>query len=120
MGSTHDRAGRGGSPPWRRPDASSASVIASAVALATLAWTGHGAMDEGAKGWAHLLADILHLLAAGAWSGRCLALSCLWLALPAGRRAHLTLTHRVLHGFGLSVRSWSAPLSLPASSIHGC
>lgn len=77
-------------------------VIASAVALATLAWTGHGAMDEGAKGWTHLLADILHLLAAGAWVGALLGLILL-VARPARRAdaAHLTLTHRALHGFGL-------------------
>ncbi|SNS09918.1 putative copper resistance protein D [Sphingomonas laterariae] len=40
-----------------------------AVALATLAWGGHGVMNEGALGWLHLGADILHLLAAGLWIG---------------------------------------------------
>jgi putative copper resistance protein D len=77
-------------------------VIASAIAVATLAWTGHGAMDEGAKGWTHLLADILHLLAAGAWVGALLGLILL-VARPARRAdtAHLILTHRALHGFGL-------------------
>lgn len=45
--------------------------IASAVALASLAWNGHGAMDEGVL---HFLSDILHLLAAGAWLGAMLAL----------------------------------------------
>jgi len=44
--------------------------MASAVALASLAWSGHGAMDNA---W-HLLSDILHLLAAGAWLGAMLAL----------------------------------------------
>lgn len=29
-------------------------AFAAAVALATLAWTGHGAMDEGTIGWVHL------------------------------------------------------------------
>ena len=77
-------------------------VIASAIALATLAWAGHGAMDEGARGWTHLLADILHLLAAGAWVGALLGLVLL-MARPMRRAdpAHLTLTHRALHGFGL-------------------
>ena len=46
----------------------------SAVALATLAWAGHGAMSSGAAGWLHLVADILHLLAAGGWIGALLAL----------------------------------------------
>ncbi|QXI17509.1 copper homeostasis membrane protein CopD [Pseudomonas hamedanensis] len=48
--------------------------IASAVALASLAWSGHGAMDEGALRFWHFLSDILHLLAAGAWLGAMLAL----------------------------------------------
>ncbi|MCU7250351.1 copper homeostasis membrane protein CopD [Pseudomonas koreensis] len=44
--------------------------IAGALALASLAWSGHGAMDNA---W-HLLSDVLHLLAAGAWLGAMLAL----------------------------------------------
>lgn len=76
-------------------------VLTSAVALATLAWTGHGAMDDGVAGWAHLVADILHLLAAGAWVGALLGLVLL-VARPVARvdAAHLKLTHRALHGFG--------------------
>ncbi len=77
-------------------------AIAGGIALATLAWTGHGAMDEGVRGWVHLLADILHLLAAGAWVGALLGLTLL-VTRPADRIdiAHLRLTHRALHGFGL-------------------
>jgi putative copper resistance protein D len=48
--------------------------IAGAVALASLAWSGHGAMDDGALRFWHFLSDILHLLAAGAWLGAMLAL----------------------------------------------
>ncbi|WP_409319482.1 copper homeostasis membrane protein CopD [Pseudomonas sp. KCJK9016] len=44
--------------------------ITGALALASMAWSGHGAMDGA---W-HLLSDILHLLAAGAWMGAMLAL----------------------------------------------
>ena len=44
-------------------------VPAAAVALSTLAWGGHGAMNEGMLGTIHLTADIVHLLAAGAWVG---------------------------------------------------
>lgn len=51
-----------------------ATSIAGAVALASLAWSGHGAMDEGALRVWHFLSDILHLLAAGAWLGAMLAL----------------------------------------------
>jgi copper resistance protein D len=77
-------------------------TLAAGIALATLAWTGHGAMDEGPTGWVHLVADILHLLAAGAWVGALLGLTLL-VVRPAARVdvAHLRLTHRALHGFGL-------------------
>lgn len=77
-------------------------ALSSGVALATLAWTGHGAMDEGSTGWVHLVADLLHLLSAGAWVGALLGLALL-VTRPACRidTAHLTLTHRALHGFGL-------------------
>lgn len=72
----------------------SAVAICSAVALATLAWTGHGAMDEAAKGW-------VHLIASGAWVGALLGLVLL-VSRSATRvdAAHLGLTHRALHGFG--------------------
>jgi putative copper resistance protein D len=76
-------------------------MAASAVALATLAWTGHGAMDENASGWVHLAADILHLIASGAWLGALFGLVLL-VSRPAARvdAAHLSMTHRALHGFG--------------------
>jgi len=41
----------------------------SALALATLAWSGHAAMNEGVRGMVHLVSDIAHLFAAGAWVG---------------------------------------------------
>ena len=77
-------------------------VAAAGIALSTLAWTGHGAMGEGAPGWVHLTADVLHLLASGAWLGALLGLVLL-VTRPAARvdAAHLTLTRRALHGFGL-------------------
>lgn len=76
-------------------------VVASAIALSTLAWTGHGAMGEGAPGWVHLIADVLHLLASGAWVGALVGLGLL-VARPIARvdAAHLTLTRRALRGFG--------------------
>ena len=77
-------------------------AIAAGIALATLAWTGHGTMGEGTPGWAHLVADLLHLLASGAWVGALLGLILL-VTRPAARvdAVHLTLTHCALHGFGL-------------------
>ena len=77
-------------------------AVVAGVALSTLAWTGHGAASEGAPGWAHLAANVLHLLASGAWVGALLGLVLL-VTRPAARvdAAHLTLTQRALHGFGL-------------------
>ncbi|AEG71065.1 copper homeostasis membrane protein CopD [Ralstonia solanacearum] len=45
------------------------SASLGAAALATVAWAGHGAMDDGTRGGLHLASDIVHLLAAGAWVG---------------------------------------------------
>lgn len=89
-------------PTPRRSVSLGIGAITSGIALATLAWTGHGAMDEGATGWAHLAADILHLLGAGAWVGALLGLILL-VTRPAQAvdAPHLALTHRALHGFGL-------------------
>jgi putative copper resistance protein D len=77
-------------------------TTAAAVALASLAWGGHGAMDEGVTGRVHVTADMVHLLAAGIWVGALFAL----LLLVFRRRAlvdrdHLILSHRALDGFSL-------------------
>lgn len=87
----------------RRPAPSLlAASFGGALAVGSLAWAGHGAMDEGAVGWLHLAADVAHLLAAGVWVG---ALACLVLlvARPSRRAdaAHLWATHRALDGFSL-------------------
>lgn len=88
----------------RRPEPARAPIAASAaafaVAVATLAWGGHGAMREGAAGSLHLAADILHLLAAAVWTGSLLGLVLL-VARPASRidAVHLDLSWRALHGF---------------------
>lgn len=77
-------------------------AAAAAVALASLAWNGHGAMDDGAIGWLHLTADILHLWAAGIWIGALVAL--LLLVFRSGALVdsdHLLLSHRALDGFSL-------------------
>jgi putative copper resistance protein D len=51
----------------------SIATIAGGIALASLAWSGHGAMDEGGRRYWHFTMDILHLLAAGAWLGALVA-----------------------------------------------
>jgi len=86
---------------WRRPAFALWSLsVTAAFALATLAWTGHGATDEGLQGWVQLGADITHLWAAGIWVGALFAL-CLLIFRPAARMAidHIHLCHRALDGF---------------------
>jgi putative copper resistance protein D len=51
-----------------------ALAVLGGAALATFAWTGHGATEEGAAGLVHAAFDILHLLAAGVWLGALMAL----------------------------------------------
>lgn len=74
-------------------------TLSGAVALATLAWTGHGAMDEGSRRYWHFISDILHLLAAGGWLGA-LAAFALLLRLKSLKGAQdARILARVLTGF---------------------
>lgn len=52
-----------------------AFAVLGGAASASFAWTGHGARDEGLAGAIHLLADVLHLLAASVWIGALAGLS---------------------------------------------
>jgi putative copper resistance protein D len=80
--------------------AGSALALLGGIALATFAWSGHGAMTEGTAGTVHLVSDILHLLGAGAWLGALMALSYL---LFRPRRivtaAHVEVSHGALASF---------------------
>jgi putative copper resistance protein D len=51
------------------PRAPRLAVVAFAGATAGFAWSGHGASSEGAVGVIHLLADIVHAVAAAVWLG---------------------------------------------------
>lgn len=79
-----------------------ASALA-AAALASLAWTGHGAAGEGFGGWLQLGADVTHLFAAGAWIGALAALLQL-----LGRRAIdttpavMVVAHQALDRFAIA------------------
>lgn len=77
-----------------------AIVILAGAGLSSLAWSGHGAASEGSGEMAHLGADILHLLAAGAWAGALLALLLMAsrASLKEGATPVRTL-HRALDGF---------------------
>lgn len=52
-----------------RPSAWTVLAGLGGLAAASFAWTGHGGIGAGVLGPAHLLADIIHLLAATAWIG---------------------------------------------------
>lgn len=45
------------------------AALAGAVALGTMAWTGHAGASEGTIGTLHRAADVVHLLAAATWLG---------------------------------------------------
>src|SRR3546814_6538529 len=75
-------------------------ALVTGVQTCALPISGHGAMDQGSIGWVHLSADIVHLLAAGAWIAAILALGTLLL------RAHRSMVrddaehlHRALARF---------------------
>lgn len=74
----------------------SGAALCGAVAVGSLAWSGHGVMDNGRTGTVHLVADIAHLLAAGVWIGALASL--LWLLAVAGQ-GWAAVSHRALAGF---------------------
>jgi copper resistance protein D len=66
--------------PWlspRSPRIHTAAVGVSAGLVGTLAWAGHAAASAGIAGGIHLIADILHLIAAAAWFGSLIPLALL-------------------------------------------
>ena len=69
------------------------------IALATLAWGGHGAATEGPLGYLHVSSDILHLLAVSAWIGA--LASFLWAASSNNTPETAAATHRALDAFAL-------------------
>ena len=66
------------------------------VVVASFAWTGHGAATEGPNGLVHLIADIIHAVAAALWLGALAALTILLLRRTEPDNAAM---HRALHGF---------------------
>jgi putative copper resistance protein D len=71
-----------------------------AIVLASFAWSGHGAAEDGLAGRLHAAADVLHLLAAGAWLGSLTALALLLAtARPRDDAAALAALQRSLAGF---------------------
>lgn len=75
---------------------STLAIVAFAGAVASFAWSGHGAATEGAGGLVHLAADIVHVLAAALWMG---ALVGFFLLLARSRSGDIEATSRALSGF---------------------
>lgn len=85
----------------RHPVAALGTIsVAAGVGLSSLAWSGHGAATEGGAGMVHLGADILHLLAAGAWVGALFSLLSLAARVSSKDGAAPVRTlHQALDGF---------------------
>lgn len=60
-----------------QPKALAIAALLAAMALASLAWTGHGAAGEGNAGTLQLFADVAHMLAAAAWIGALVGLGAM-------------------------------------------
>jgi putative copper resistance protein D len=69
------------------------------IAVASLAWFGHGAAGEGARGLIHLVADIVHLLATSAWIGALPMLLVLVGARGAVTPSRIAMARSALAGF---------------------
>jgi putative copper resistance protein D len=66
---------------WRTSRMAAGIKAALAAGLVgSLAWSGHGAADEGANGMIHVVADVLHLIAAAAWLGALAPLAVLFVS----------------------------------------
>lgn len=72
------------------------TAAAGLIVAASFAWTGHGGSSEGTGGLLHLVADIIHAVAAALWLGALAALTILLLRRAAPDDLAI---HRALHGF---------------------
>ncbi|WP_095052095.1 copper homeostasis membrane protein CopD [Pseudomonas sp. Irchel s3b2] len=75
------------------------AAFAGGIALSSLAWNGHGAMDEGSRRDWHFAVDILHLLVAGAWLGALVAFALMAKTNALQTEAHIRLLARAVNRF---------------------
>ncbi|MEO8453783.1 MAG: copper homeostasis membrane protein CopD [Sphingomicrobium sp.] len=68
------------------------------AAMASFTWTGHGAATDGAGGWVHLIADVLHSWTAAIWIGALVGFALL-LSSSSRDWERLKALHRALHRF---------------------
>jgi putative copper resistance protein D len=79
----------------RQPGRSGGVAIASGLLLASLALTGHAAMDDGPRGVLHGVNHAVHLICAGAWLGSLIPFLLCLRALPdTAMRADATIALR--------------------------
>ncbi len=78
---------------WGPAERFAAAAIAMSF-LGTLTWSGHGGATPGVRGEVHAAADVLHLVAAGAWIGGLLPLRLL---LASAERAPAAVGLAVAH-----------------------
>lgn len=76
-----------------------AITVAGLAAVASFAWTGHGAATEGGGHVIHLVAAIFHGWAAAVWLGALVALLILTLEAREGKPAADRTLYKALHGF---------------------
>ena len=74
-------------------------TVLALLALATLAWGGHGGMNEGIRGLVHLGADIVHLVAAAAWIGALAAFVWMLFSCKVANLRQVSLLRKGLKGF---------------------
>ena len=75
------------------------AAFAGGIALSSLAWNGHGAMDDGSRRDWHFAVDILHLLVAGAWLGALVAFALMAKTNALQTEAHIRLLARAVNRF---------------------
>lgn len=76
-------------------------ILFSAVAVGSLAWSGHAAASEGVAGAVRLAGDIAHVLAASAWVGALVILFRQVLLAGPGDAANTRLAWEMLSGFAV-------------------
>jgi putative copper resistance protein D len=102
---------------WRRASVPLQTALA-AVALGSLAWTGHADLPESWLGQLHRAGDVVHLLAAGLWIGALWALGRMAASLPEAGETEQAL--RRFSGAGqLAVAALIATGLLNAYTILG-
>lgn len=75
------------------------AIAMAGIAVASLAWSGHGAADEGAAGLVHLASDIVHLLATSAWLGALVMLAIMVSPRREATAGQIVTSCRALAGF---------------------